>query len=249
MLSHNFPNKDKFYRRFIPFTISLALFMEAVDTTIINTAIPAMSKSLHVGPIDLKIALISYLMSLAIFIPISGWIADKYGVKRVFIGAMCLFIFSSFWCGYAVTLWQLVLARTLQGLGGALMTPVGRLIIARFFERHELITIMGRIVMIAAIGMMLGPAIGGYITHYFSWRWIFWVNIPIGIFTVAMASYSIMEMKPKIIPKLDKLGFVLFGSGLASISFGFSVVSQSAIDHFFAVVIIFCGIILLFLYA
>src|SRR5437016_9967133 len=112
-------------RRFIPFIISLALFMEAVDTTIINTAIPAISKSLQVAPINLKIALISYLMSLAIFVPISGWVADKYGAKRVFISAMGLFIFASFWCGYASTLWELILARSLQGLGGAFMTPIG----------------------------------------------------------------------------------------------------------------------------
>jgi MFS family permease len=144
LFKHLFGNKGSFHRRFMPFTVSLALFMEAVDTTVINTAIPVMAKSLHVGPIDLKIALISYLMSLAIFIPISGWVADKYGVKRVFIAALALFIFASFWCGFAVTLWELVLARTLQGIGGSLMTPVGRLIVARFFARHELITIMGQ---------------------------------------------------------------------------------------------------------
>jgi len=249
MLNKLFMNKDVFYRRFMPFTISLALFMEAVDTTVINTAIPVMAKNLHVGPIDLKIALISYLMSLAIFIPISGWVADKFGVKRVFIAALGLFIFSSFWCGFATTLWELVLARTLQGVGGSLMTPVGRLIVARFFERHELINIMGRMVMVAAIGMMLGPAIGGYITYHFSWRWIFWINIPVGLFAMLMASFSIIDIKPQKVHKLDTMGFILFGLGLAGLSFSLSALSQSAINNAWVFFILCCATLSLILYA
>jgi len=240
--------KIDFYKRFIPFTISLALFMEAVDATIINTAIPAMSKSLSVDPIDLKIALISYLMSMAIFIPISGWVADKFGIKRVFMFALMVFIIASFWCGCSTHLPELILARTLQGLGGSLMTPVGRLIIARFFERHELAAIMGRVVMVAALGMMLGPVLGGYITYYFSWRWIFWVNIPFGMMTICFAFYVLIDIKPEKVPPFDKIGFILFGSGLAGLTFGFSAISESSFKHSLTFLIIGCSILLLLLY-
>ena len=154
-------------------TLSMAMFMEAVDTNVINTAIPVMSQSFHVNPINLKIALISYLLSLAIFIPISGWVADKFGIKRVFMVALVVFTISSFWCGLARTLPELILARILQGLGGSLMLPVARLIIVRNFARHELIVTMNRVVMVGALGLMMGPVLGGFITHYFSWRWIF----------------------------------------------------------------------------
>ncbi|MFI4962929.1 MAG: MFS transporter, partial [Legionellales bacterium] len=134
--------------------VSLAMFMEAVDTTVLNTAIPAMARSLDVNPINLKLALISYLLSLAIFIPISGWVADKFGVKKVFICAIAVFTLSSIWCGFTHNLSQLVLGRIVQGLGGSLTLPVGRLIIVRTCERNELISKMNIVVMIAALGML-----------------------------------------------------------------------------------------------
>src|SRR5579862_5902861 len=148
---------DKIYSKsIIAFIVSLAMFMEAVDTTIINTSIPVMSSSLQVNPIDLKIALISYLLSLAIFIPISGWIADKFGIKKIFIGAVMIFTVSSIWCGFSHSLFELVVARMLQGFGGSLTLPVGRLILLRTFPRHELIPTMNRVIMMAAMGMMIG---------------------------------------------------------------------------------------------
>src|ERR1700733_8454946 len=126
-------------KRILLLIISFAFFMEALDATIINTAIPSIARSLDVNPIDLKIALISYLLSLAIFIPISGWVADKYGVKRVFIFAISFFTLSSLWCGFSQSLLELAIARVLQGIGGAMMLPVGRLVILRTFARHELV--------------------------------------------------------------------------------------------------------------
>src|SRR5436190_22138637 len=130
------------------------MLMEAVDATIINTAIPAMAHSLQVNPLDLKIALISYLLSLAIFIPISGWLADKFGIKKIFISALIIFTGSSLWCGFAHSLSDLVIARFVQGFGGALGLPVGRLIILRNFGRENLIRMMSRVVMIGAMGIM-----------------------------------------------------------------------------------------------
>ncbi|WP_454784974.1 DHA2 family efflux MFS transporter permease subunit [Legionella sp. WA2024007413] len=214
-------------KNIILFIISFAMFMEAVDTTIINTAIPVMAQSLNVNPIDLKFALISYLLSLAIFIPISGWIADKFGMKTVFIAAIVVFTLSSIWCGFTNNLGQLICARILQGLGGSLTIPIGRLIILRTCERHELIAKMSIVVMVASLGMMLGPLLGGIITYRFSWRWIFWVNIPFGVLAVILSSKLLPAMPPRSVPPLDKLGFILFGSGLAALTFGLSMISES----------------------
>jgi len=229
--------------------VSLTMFMESIDTTIINTAIPAMSKSLGVNPIDLKIALISYLLSLAVFIPISGWLADKFGVKRVFLTALGIFTLSSLWCGFASTLWELVIARTIQGFGGALMMPVGRLILVRTFARHELINATNRVVMIGALGPMLGPVLGGVITHNFSWRWIFWVNIPVGIGVIWLAWRYLINEAPRIVHPLDKSGFFLFGSGLAALTFGLSALSESSFHFTMSLFIIVIAIILLGLYS
>lgn len=229
--------------------VSFAMFMESVDTTIINTAIPVMAKSLNVYPIDLKLALISYLLSLAIFIPISGWVADKYGVKRVFISAVIVFTLSSIWCGYTDSLWELILARITQGIGGSLTMPVGRLIILRTCERHELISKMSIVVMLAAVGMMIGPLLGGLIVENFSWRWIFWVNIPIGLICILLSLTLLPHMPPRPVPPLDKSGFVLFGSGLAVLTFGLSRFSETDVALVESFLTIMLSVLLLFWYA
>jgi EmrB/QacA subfamily drug resistance transporter len=239
---------DPAYKRFIPFIVSFAFFMEALDTTIINTAITAMSRSLAVNPVDLKIALISYLLSLAVFIPISGWLADKFGAKRILMSALGVFTLASLWCGYSHSLLELVVARSLQGLGGALMLPVGRLILVRTFKKHELITTMSRVIIVGAMGVMLGPVLGGVITHYFSWHWIFWVNIPFGLFTILMVSLLLPTSHPQKVPPLDKIGFLLFGSSLAGFTFGLSIFSESGAHTPIAVNIMLTSIVLLLLY-
>lgn len=228
--------------------VSFAMFMEAVDTTIINTAIPVMAHSLNVNPLDLKLALISYLLSLAIFIPISGWIADKFGIKPVFITAVCVFTLSSIWCGFTQNLWELICARIVQGLGGSFTMPVGRLIILRTCARHELIGKMSLVVMVASLGMMLGPLLGGVITHNFSWRWIFWVNVPFGILTVLLSIKLLPIMPPRPVPALDKIGFILFGSGLAALTFGLSMLSESDRSNTPSIVILILAAFLLITY-
>ncbi|HBD9375494.1 TPA: MFS transporter, partial [Legionella pneumophila] len=232
-------------KNIIMFIVSCAMFMEAIDTTILNTAIPVMAHSLEVNPIDLKLALISYLLSLAIFIPISGWIADKYGVKKVFIAAIGVFTLSSLWCGFTQSLWELVLARIIQGLGGSLTVPVGRLIILRTCERHELITKMSIVVMIASLGMLLGPLLGGIITDYFSWRWIFWVNIPVGIIAMLLSHKLLPTILSRTVPPLDKSGFVMFGAGLAFLTLGLSLFSETKADISYSVSIILLSALLL----
>jgi len=222
--------------------------MEAVDTTVINTAIPAMSHSLNVNPLDLKLALISYLLSLAIFIPISGWVADKFGVKKVFILAVGVFTLSSIWCGFTHNLYELIMARIVQGMGGSLTLPVGRLIIMRTCERHELISKMSIVVMVASLGMMLGPVLGGLITHYFTWRWIFWINAPVGFLTMLLSIYLLPVMPARPVAHLDKLGFILFGSGLATLTFGLSTFSESNVSSSHSLLLIGIAIALLALY-
>ncbi len=232
----------------IPTIISVAMFMEGLDMTIINTAIPTMARSLNVSPIDLKIALISYLLSLAIFIPISGWLADKFGAKKVFLSALFIFTASSLWCGFASHLKGLVIARSLQGIGGAFMLPVGRLIIVRSFERNEIISMMSRVIMIAAIGPMLGPFIGGVIVHHVSWRWIFWVNIPVGIIAIILTWFKLVNVTPQPVLPLDKIGFILFGLGLATLTFGLSAFSESNFKPITSYLTVAISIVLLISY-
>jgi EmrB/QacA subfamily drug resistance transporter len=235
-------------KHLIPFTVSLAMFMEAVDTNVINTAIPVMAQSFQVNPINLKIALISYLLSLAILIPISGWVADKFGIKRVFIVALAMFTLSSLWCGFATTLPELIIARIIQGLGGSLMLPVARLIIVRNFGRHELIATMNRVVMVGALGLMLGPVLGGFITHYFSWRWIFWVNIPVGILNIVLTWYALVDTPPLKVHPLDKLGFIYFGASLSAFTFSLSELSETSANTSFAFLVMAIATLLFLTY-
>lgn len=218
--------------------VSFALFMDAIDATVINTAIPVMAQTLHVNAVDLKIALISYLLSLAILIPISGWIADKFGTKQVFITALCVFTLSSAWCGLAHNLPELVVARCMQGLGGSLTLPVGRLILLRTFERHQLINVMSKVIMVVSLGLMLGPVLGGFITHYLSWRWIFLLNIPVGLITIIASWYWLENMPKKNVPPLDLLGFILFGAALSIFTFGLSALSETAFSDRVTAIII-----------
>jgi len=211
------------------FTVSLALFMDVLDSNIINTAIPAISRSLQVNPVDLKIALISYLLSLAIFIPISGWTADKYGAKPVFISALGLFTFTSFWCGYAHTLLELVIARSIQGIGGAFMISLGRLMIARTFQKHELVEAMNAVIIVVAVAVMLGPLVGGVITDHLSWPWIFWVNVPAGLIAMLLAAWSFKDLAPRKTHPLDFWGFILFGGSLAVFCLSLSELSESQV--------------------
>ena len=166
-------------RRYLPWLVAVALFMENLDATIVNTAVPTMAANLHVAPLSLKGVLTSYTLSLAVFIPISGWIADRFGTRRVFTLAIWLFLLGSLACGLAPNVPLLVAARILQGIGGAMMTPVGRLALVRAFPRSEMLRAMNYVIIPALLGPLLGPFTGGMIVHLTSWRVIFFVNIPL----------------------------------------------------------------------
>lgn len=234
--------------RIVPWVVSMAFFMEALDSTVLNTAIPAMAQSLSVDPVNLKVALISYLLSLAIFIPISGWIADKYGAKPVMTLALSIFTLTSLWCGFAHNMTELVIARFFQGIGGALSLPVGRLLVVRVFGATRLLAVMSHVIMVGAVGLMLGPVLGGLITHYFDWRWIFWVNIPVGLFAVWLACRGLPRIAPQPVLPLDIPGFLLFGIGLGGMTFGLSLLSESSVPWRFVLLVTVVTVLCMALY-
>lgn len=211
---------DPKLRILIPLVVACGLFMENLDSTIISTSIPQMARSLDESPLKLNLAVTSYLLSLAVFIPISGWFADRFGARKVFCSAIVLFTLGSALCGLAVNLPMLVATRVLQGFGGAMMTPVGRLIVLRSFPKESLVTAMSYVTMPALIGPTLGPVIGGFLTTYVSWRWIFYINIPIGLIGIALALRFIDDFRAQKASRFDFTGFLMVGLGLAFLEFG-----------------------------
>jgi EmrB/QacA subfamily drug resistance transporter len=205
-------------KRVLPWLVAVAFFMESLDTTILNTAVPAISAALHVSPLNMKSVLASYTLSLAVFIPISGWMADRFGTRRVFASAIGLFTLGSFLCGLSSNIHLLVACRILQGCGGAMMVPVGRLTLVRTFAKSELIRAMSFVAIPGLIGPMLGPVAGGLIVGYFHWRVIFFLNIPIGLFGLVMVYIHLPDYREETHP-LDTAGLILFGSGIALLSY------------------------------
>jgi EmrB/QacA subfamily drug resistance transporter len=228
-------------RIIVPLIIACGLFMENMDSTVITTALPAIAVDLGVDPISLKLALTAYLLSLAVFIPISGWMADRFGARTVFRTAIIVFTLGSAACGFAQGLTDLVLYRIVQGLGGAMMVPVGRLVILRTVPKHELVAALTWLIIPALLGPMLGPPLGGFITTYFHWRWIFWINIPIGLLGLALATLYIDNVREKNAPPLDRRGFVLSGIGLSGVAFGLTTFGQSLLPIEVALVLFAIG--------
>src|SRR5579864_294671 len=212
-----------------PIIVGCALFMEMLDATVISTALPAMARSLHEDPIKLNLAITSYLLSLAVFIPISGWMADRYGARTVFRAAIVIFTLGSVLCGISQSLPELVAARVLQGFGGAMMVPVGRLIVLRMVRKSELVTAMSYLTVPAILGPVVGPPLGGFIVTYYSWRWIFFINLPIGILGYVLVTMFIENVREAEVIPLDLRGFLMTGLGLAGVVFGFEMVGRGII--------------------
>src|SRR5580704_11653301 len=205
--------------RLLPWLIAVAFFMESLDTTILNTAVPTIAAALHVAPLSMKSVLASYTLSLAVFIPISGWMADRFGTRRVFGSAIGIFTLGSFLCGISTNIHVLVFCRILQGCGGAMMVPVGRLTMVRTFAKSELIRGMAFVAIPGLIGPMLGPIAGGLIVGYLHWRLIFFVNIPIGLVGLLMVYLHLPDYREEHTDPLDVVGLILFGSGVALLSY------------------------------
>jgi EmrB/QacA subfamily drug resistance transporter len=216
-------------KRVLPWLVAVAFFMESLDTTILNTAVPAVAEALKVAPLSMKAVLSSYTLSLAVFIPISGWMADRFGTRRVFASAIGLFTLGSLLCGLSSNIHVLVAFRVLQGCGGAMMVPVGRLTIVRTFARSELIRAMSLVAIPGLIGPMLGPITGGLIVGYFHWRVIFFVNLPIGLIGLCMVYLHLPDYREKSNP-LDVTGLILFGSGIALLSYVLEVFGEHTLS-------------------
>jgi EmrB/QacA subfamily drug resistance transporter len=210
--------------RLVPLIIAVALFMENMDSTIIATSLPAIAADMGANPLALKLAVTSYLLSLAVFIPASGWTADRFGARTVFRAAILTFVIGSIGCAFASSLSGFVIARIVQGMGGAMMTPVGRLVLVRSIDKHRLVDAMAWVTMPALIGPIIGPPVGGFITTYASWHWIFLINVPIGIVGIVLATRYIEDVRVEGLERFDLPGMVLAGLGVAGIAFGLSVV-------------------------
>ncbi len=232
----------------IPMIVACALFMENLDSTIISTALPTIAKALAEDPVRLNLAITSYLLSLAVFIPASGWFADRYGARTVFRTAIIIFTLGSIGCGFSHSLWQLVATRILQGMGGAMMVPVGRLVMMRAVPKSDLVRAMTYLTVPALIGPVMGPVLGGFIVTYFSWRWIFFINIPMGILGIVLASIFISDVREPERSPLDWRGFILCGLGLAGVVFGFETAGRGAVPTTVVVLLLIGGAILLTLY-
>jgi EmrB/QacA subfamily drug resistance transporter len=217
-------------KRLVPWLVAVAFFMEALDTTILNTAVPAIAQALAVSPLSMKAVLASYTLSLAVFIPISGWIADRFGTRRVFASAIGIFTIGSILCGVSGNIHWLVAARILQGCGGALMLPVGRLTMVRTFAKSELIRAMSFVAIPGLIGPMLGPLAGGIIVEHFHWSVIFFVNIPIGVAGLYMVYRHLPDYRETRTYALDLAGLILFGSGIALLSYVLEVFGEHTLS-------------------
>ena len=232
----------------IPLIVACALFMEQIDSTVIATSLPVLAVDMGVNPIALKLALTSYLVSLAVFIPISGWVADRFGARTVFRSAIGVFMLGSILCGISHTLPQFVAARFFQGIGGAMMVPVGRLVILRSVEKSNLVQALAYLSTPAMLGPVLGPPLGGFITTYFHWRWIFFINIPISILGIYLATRFIENMRGEKSMPLDLIGFILSAIGCSLLMLGLATAGRHLISTETSMMCMAIGVLALMMY-
>ena len=218
--------------KLLPLIVACALFMENTDSTVIATSLPMIAKSLGEDPIALKLALTSYLVSLAVFIPISGWMADKFGARSVFRAALCIFMAGSVFCALSNSLGAFVVARFFQGMGGAMMVPVGRLVILRSVSKAEMVSALAYLTVPALVGPVVGPPLGGFITTYFDWRWIFFINIPIGLVGIVLSSLFFEDIREEDVAPLDLRGFILSAFGFAALMLGLATGGRHMVPEF-----------------
>jgi EmrB/QacA subfamily drug resistance transporter len=234
--------------RLIPLIVATALFMENMDSTVISTSLPAIAADIGTSPLTLKLAITSYLLSLAVFIPASGWTADRFGARAVFSLAIAVFMIGSIGCALSSSITDLVIARIVQGFGGAMMTPVGRLVLLRSIDKSALVNAMAWVTVPALVGPVIGPPLGGFITTYLTWHWIFLINIPIGLLGIFMALRYIDPIRSEDPERFDLYGLLLAGIGLGGIAFGLSVAGLNLLPWTVVVALVAIGTISMTLY-
>ena len=235
--------------RLLPVIIGIALFMQTLDSTIIGNALPTMARSLNESPLALNLAITTYLLAAAIFLPISGWLADRFGARLVFMSAIIGFAASSLFCGLASTLPMMVAARFVQGCAGAMMVPVGRLVLLKTVPKSDLVDAMSWLTVPAILGPVIGPPIGGFIVTFWSWRWIFFLNLPIAALGVAAVYSFVPDVREELTRPLDIRGFILSGLGLAGLIFGFENLGRSMLPLQLVIGLIIVGAIAIMLFS
>lgn len=246
MLSRHIPaarNPGLDVIRITPLILAVALFMEQMDSTVIATSLPAIAADIGTSPVALKLAVTSYLVALAIFIPISGWMSDRFGAKNIFRIAIVVFVLGSIACGFAHSIQEFVFARFFQGIGGSMMTPVGRLLLVRGTPRSELVNAMAWLTIPALLGPISGPPLGGFLTTYLSWHWVFWINVPISIIGLILVTKYLPGGEPRTPRPIDFLGFILSAIGFTGLVFGMSVISLPALPIYYGYITIAIGVV------
>jgi EmrB/QacA subfamily drug resistance transporter len=227
--------------RLLPLIVACALFVENMDSTVLSTSLPAIAADFGTDPIALKLALTTYLLALAVFIPVSGWVADRFGARSTFVSAIAVFLLGSLGCALSGSLGELVAGRFVQGMGGAMMVPVGRLVLLRAIPKSEIVQALSWVTIPALVGPMVGPPLGGFITTYFDWRWIFLINLPMGALGMLLALRFIPNAREQP-PPFDWLGFALAGGGLGAAMFGFSTLGQHLVPVELAIAALVAGL-------
>lgn len=236
-------------RILLPLIVACALFMENLDSTVLSTALPAIAEDFGESPIQLKLALTSYLLAIAVFLPASGWLADRFGARVIFRVAILTFTLGSILCGLSGSIPEIVFARVVQGIGGAMMVPVGRLVILRTVPKSQLVGSLAWLTVPALIGPVIGPPVGGFITTYFSWPWIFWINIPVGVLGFILATLFIPNLREETRVGFDALGFALSAFGLAFFMTGSTSIGLDLLPVPLVLILFFGGALLLVAYA
>lgn len=234
--------------RVIPLLVACAIGMEMIDATVIATALPAIAADFGVHPLTLAVAVTSYMLSLAVFIPISGWVADKFGARNVFQVAILLFLAGSIGCAFSDSVWELVLARIVQGIGGSMTTPVGRLVLVRTVPKDRLVDAMALVAVPALVGPLVGPPLGGFIVEHFNWRWIFGINVPIGILGLALGAWILPRDDERTPTKFDAAGFAFMALGLWLLMAGLDTAGKGVVGWYVTVGMLIGGGVLLWLY-
>jgi EmrB/QacA subfamily drug resistance transporter len=235
-------------RIMVPLIVASGLFMENLDAAVLATALPAIAAELGENPLRLNLAITSYLLSFAVFVPVSGWMADRFGARNVFRAAVVVFTLASIGCGLSQSLSDIVVARIVQGLGGAMMTPVGRLVVLRSVAKSELVGAWAYLTVPALIAPVFGPPLGGFLATFASWRWIFWINVPIGIVGLILVTIYIDDMRQADVPALDRRGLLLAALALPALMFGFENIGRATVPAFITVGLLLAGGAFLALY-